>query len=180
MLVRSGAVEKTRRTGDRMIAFLFLAVSLSLVACGSATTEAAATKETNSAAVSLSNEAADLSEHVNEESNKETLLPVDQISREGLLNILSQGPGALLAMVETSPYKKEKRFVGFKIDSFVSSAPKAIDIREGDVIRAVNGLLIITPDDFFRLFQELKVASEIRFDLLRNDEAITLTYFVVD
>ena len=60
-----------------------------------------------------------------------------------------------------------------------SPASKA-GVEKGDVLVAVNGKKIISPDDYFRVFQELSVASEIRFDLLREGRPETISYPIVD
>ena len=103
-----------------------------------------------------------------------------EIRRGDLTAILDRGPGAVLAMVETEPHRENGQFVGFTLSRFPGGAPAALDLREGDVLLKVNGLRIATPDDYFRAFQELKVASELRFEILRGDKRLTLTYPVVN
>lgn len=107
-------------------------------------------------------------------------LPPGAIRRQDLSNILSAGPAAVLAMVETEPAREGKRFMGFRIVAFVQGDPKAVDLRPGDILVAVNGKKIIQPDDYFRVFQELAVASELRFDILRDGLAKTLSYPIVE
>ena len=107
-------------------------------------------------------------------------LPPGAILRQDLRNVLSAGPAAVLAMVETEPAREGKRFIGFKIVSFVRGEPKAVDLRPGDILVAVNGMKIIQPDDYFRVFQELAVASELRFDILREGQPKTLSYPIVE
>lgn len=103
-----------------------------------------------------------------------------QIPRDDLHGVLAKGPGALLAMVETEPYRRNGRFVGFKIIRFTGGAPGAIALRKGDVIRAVNGFPVASPNDYFRAFQELSVASELRFDILRDGAPLLLAYPITD
>jgi len=107
-------------------------------------------------------------------------LPPGAIWRAELRNILSAGPAAVLAMVETEPAREGKKFIGFKIVTFVHGDPKAVDLRPGDILVAVNGKKIVQPDDYFRVFQELAVASELRFDILREGQPKTLSYPVVE
>ena len=83
-------------------------------------------------------------------------------------------------MVETEPVREGKKFVGFKITTFVHGDPKAIDLKAGDVLVGVNGKNIVSPDDYFRVFQELTVASELRFDILRSGTPKTVSYPIVD
>jgi len=86
----------------------------------------------------------------------------------------------VLALVQTEPARANGRFVGFRIRAFAAEAPAAVDLRVGDVVVAVNGKSIISPDDFFRVFQELEVASEVRFDILRAGKKECIVYPILD
>lgn len=103
-----------------------------------------------------------------------------QIARGDLDAVLSRGPAGVLAMIQTEPVRDNGKFVGFRIAAFVPEAPSTIDLKIGDVLVAVNGQKIVVPDDYFRVFQELKVASELRFDVLRDGAPLQLVYLVVD
>jgi general secretion pathway protein C len=107
-------------------------------------------------------------------------IPSGAISRRDLHQVLAAGPAGVLAMVQTEPAREGKQFIGFRITAFNKGAPQAIDIRAGDVLVAINGKKIVTPDDYFRVFQELSVASELRFELLRDGKPETLSYPIVD
>jgi type II secretory pathway component PulC len=103
-----------------------------------------------------------------------------QILRQDLQRYLSNGPAGVLALVRTEPARSHGRFLGFRIIEFVHETPTTIDLRVGDVLVAVNGQPIVSPDDFYRVFQELSVASELRFDILRNGHSELLHYPIVD
>ncbi len=103
-----------------------------------------------------------------------------QISRGDLKRVLGNGPGGVLALVRTEPARSAGRFLGFRIAEFLQGAPTQVDLRVGDVVVAVNGQAIVSPDDFFKVFQELQVASELRFDILREGAPTLLVYAIVD
>ena len=79
-------------------------------------------------------------------------------------------------MVETEPHRVGGRFRGFRILRFVHGEPSALDLRTGDVVCAINGKSIASPDDFFAAYQALQSAAELRFDLIRNGDTVTLAY----
>ena len=102
------------------------------------------------------------------------------IRREALSRLLNRGPAALLAQVITEPHRANGRFVGFRITDFKVSVPTFLDLKRGDIIVAINGLKIVMPDDYFRVFNELKVASEIRFEMVRDGHTLERVYPIVD
>jgi type II secretory pathway component PulC len=102
------------------------------------------------------------------------------IRREDLLKVLSAGPAALLAQVVTEPVLNQGRFVGFRINGFPAGTPRGIDLKPGDVILLVNGKKIQRPENYFAVFQELRVAGELQVTLLRDDEEKVLYYPIVD
>ncbi|MCP4199917.1 MAG: hypothetical protein GY762_22465 [Proteobacteria bacterium] len=130
----------------------------------------------------------DESEHVSEpvvgESGKpvpETPpLPPGAIQRADLQGVLAAGPAALLQKVVTEPVRKNGKFVGFRIAKFTQRPPMAIDLRPGDVVLSVNGRKIERPENYFQVFEELQVASELRFKLLRDNDVTTLLYPIID
>ncbi len=107
-------------------------------------------------------------------------LPPGAIQRADLLAVLVAGPAALLQKVVTEPVRKNGKFVGFRIAKFNQSPPTAIDLRPGDVVLSVNGRKIERPENYFQVFEELQVASELRFKLLRDNEVKTLLYPIID
>ena len=144
---------------------------LSAAACGAAQPTSVGIEETAIAPPPAAEE--------NAPAKSQPPLP-GQIRRADLSAILSRGPGGVLTLVETEPYRESGRFVGFKIARFVEGAPKAVDLREGDILLSVNGLKIASPDDYYRAFQELQVASELRFDVLRDGAPKTLAYPIIE
>ena len=157
---------------------LCIIVSVATVACAGAAPETQTVTET--ALVESPSPASDEGAKAPSTAVSETEAAAPgQIRRADLNRVLELGPGGLLALVETEPFREAGRFVGFRLVRFSNGDPSAVDLRVGDVLRAVNGLPIASPDDFFRAFQELKVASELRFDVLRDGAPLTLQYPVV-
>ena len=107
-------------------------------------------------------------------------VPEGAISRTALNRIIADGPAAVLARVTTKPHRNSGRFVGFEIMGFSLAPPTAVDLKIGDVIIAINGLRIVKPEDYFRVFEELKVASELRFEFLRNNIKEERSYPIVE
>jgi type II secretory pathway component PulC len=155
---------------------------LAIAACGGTKTEIfTPVEETSLDAPPSASEASDKEATPKKHADSDDFQTASgKIQRDELLKVLAKGPGALLAMVETEPYRRNGRFVGFKIVRFASGAPGVIYLRRGDVIKAVNGLPVASPDDYFRAFQELQVASELRFDILRDDAPLLLTYPIIE
>jgi type II secretory pathway component PulC len=131
----------------------------------------------------------DESEYTSEEAVPEATAPMEEttsplppgaILRADLQAVLAAGPAALLQQVVTEPVRENGKFVGFRIAKFARSAPTVIDLRPGDVILTVNGRKIERPENYFQVFEELQVASELRFKLLRDNEITTLRYPIVD
>ena len=148
-----------------------------MIGCGGAQTPPAAVEETP--LIDTSADAAPVETAPADISAAAALKP-GEIRRGDLSTILAKGPGAVLAMVETEPFRQNGKFAGFTIARFKKGPPAVVDLREGDVLQSVNGLRIVSPDDYFRAFQELQVASELRFDILRDGVPRTFTYKVVE
>ena len=103
-----------------------------------------------------------------------------KIVRSDLDELLAQGPAYVLAMVQSDSHKAYGRFVGFRIVSFRVDIDPCIDLREDDVVTLVNGKSIERPEHYFEVFEALKSATEVRFDILRDGAPLALTYPVVN
>jgi S1-C subfamily serine protease len=102
------------------------------------------------------------------------------IGRAALEEVLSAGPAGVLASVQTDSVVDDGKFVGFRIVSFRVEVDPCLDLREEDVLTRVNGRVIERPEHYFEVFEALRTAKEIRFDLLRDGEPVTLTYPVTE
>jgi type II secretory pathway component PulC len=105
--------------------------------------------------------------------------PETALHRAALDELLGKGPAYVLAMVQSDAAKADGKFVGFAIVSFRAEVPAYLDLRPGDVVTKVNGLPIETPDQFFTVFEALKSASEVRFDVLRDGKPQTIAVPIV-
>jgi type II secretory pathway component PulC len=91
-----------------------------------------------------------------------------ELHRAALDELLARGPAYVLAMVQTDSALSGGRFVGFKIVAFRTELPAYLDLEPGDVVTRVNDLPIERPEQFFTVFEKLKIATEVKFDILRD------------
>ena len=100
------------------------------------------------------------------------------LTRADVDAVLQAGIPAFLSRVEIEPEAADGRFVGFRVVSFFPGDARFSGgpIRAGDVVLAVNGLAIERPEHLFRVWQELRVASEISVDLVRAGRPTRLSY----
>ena len=106
--------------------------------------------------------------------------PSGTIARADLVRVLDTGPAQVLALVDLEPVREDGRFVGFSIAEFRAEAPGPLGLRVGDVVVSVNGRKIERPEHYFEIFQELRVASELRFEILREGAPRALSYPITD
>jgi S1-C subfamily serine protease len=99
------------------------------------------------------------------------------VDRKGLVVIIDQGLGRLLARLKLSPAMRAGRFEGFRI-SEIEPAWSGTGLVVGDVLLRVNGQPIERPEQAQVAFESLRVASEIALELLRADDKISLRYRV--
>ncbi len=154
----------------------FFSFILLSVGCGSAQTEVA---EPASAATPEDSQPKQ-AETVDPVSEEVVEAAPGTIRRIDLDGVLADGPGAILGRVLTEPVLERGKFVGFRITAFPRGAPAGIDLRTGDVVCRVNGRSVERPENYYEIFQELKVAGELRVELLRDGTAETLLYPIVE
>jgi type II secretory pathway component PulC len=131
-----------------------------LAACGGSKTEEASTS-------------ADVSD------DAEAPPPETELHRAALDELLARGPAYVLAMVQTDSAMANGRFAGFKIVSFRTALPAYLELVPGDVVTRVNDLPIERPEQFFEVFEKLKTATEVKFEILRDGAPKTLVYPIV-
>ena len=151
-------------------AFSLILIVTWATGCGAASTDLTAVEET-----SLSSDPAD-----GETVPDKICVGEPKIMKSDLNDLLAKGPAYVLAMVQSDSHKVDGRFVGFRIVSFRVDIDPCIDLREEDVITLVNGKSIERPKHYFEVFETLKTAHKVRFDILRDGVPMTLTYPVVD
>jgi type II secretion system protein C len=104
----------------------------------------------------------------------ESPVVIKDVTRKELNAVLAKGPANILAMVQTASHKTGGRFAGFEIVSFRLNGSEVLGLRKGDILTRVNGLKIETPDQYFEVFERLKKADSIKFDIIRDGESQTI------
>lgn len=99
-----------------------------------------------------------------------------QISRS-MLDSELKDLGKLQSEARVVPHYKDQQYQGFKLVGVrPGSLYRAIGIRSGDVITAVNGTAIDSPNKALELFEQLKNSADIKVDIERRGQAKTLSY----
>ena len=97
------------------------------------------------------------------------------LDRAGLLAIIDQGLGHVLARLKVSPVLVKGRFQGFRVNA-VDAAWSECGVRVDDVLVALNGQSIERPEQAVIAFESLRVASELSLQLVRGGEPVALRY----
>lgn len=105
-----------------------------------------------------------------------------EIARAELLPILDAGLGRFLQGVETEPDLRDGRFVGFRLARLYPADPRfrSLDLGPGDTIVRVNGQPVERPEQALRVWNSLRVASELWIEYLREGEPRELRFAIVD
>jgi len=90
---------------------------------------------------------------------------------------------ALPALAETEPgirvvpTVRDGHAYGGKLFTIkLGSLPESFGFQNGDVVRAINGQLVLNPEDVFAAYYEAFDASSIAVDILRDGREQTLHY----
>lgn len=99
-----------------------------------------------------------------------------------MLDVLDRGIPWFLRQIDTEPALEQGRFVGFRLLAFFADDARfrGVDLGPGDVVVRVNGLPVERPEHAYRVWQELRVASEIRVEYLRDGQPRELEYTIID
>ena len=105
-----------------------------------------------------------------------------RIARQDLVAVLDGGLGRFLGGVRTEPALEDGHFVGFRLEAlFPGDARMAdLDLRAGDVVTRVNGQPIERPEQALRVWNGLRVASELLIEYQRGGEHRELRFEIVD
>jgi type II secretory pathway component PulC len=109
--------------------------------------------------------------------------PAGAIRRSEVRQALSAGLGSFLQRVTFDvdhPIFRDHKFVGFRITSLNGPGWTGIDLKEGDVVTAVNGFTVERPEQAQQAFLSLAVASELRVDYEREGQARSLRLAITD
>ena len=104
------------------------------------------------------------------------------ITRAELLPVLEGGLGRFLGVVGTEPQVEAGRFVGWRITRFFPDDARFADIalRPGDVVTRVNAQPIERPEQAFRVWDGLRVASELVVDFQHEGQPQQMRYAIED
>jgi hypothetical protein len=100
---------------------------------------------------------------------------VGVLDRKGLVAVIEQGLGRMLARLKLSAVMNKGRFAGFRVTQ-IDPAWAAAGIEEGDVLLRLNGQTIERPEQAQEAFESLRVASEVALELVRGEEKRSLRY----
>ncbi len=99
-----------------------------------------------------------------------------KLSRKDVTEILGD-VNRFMTQVAVKPYFESGKPAGFRISKIKSnSLLKKIGLRNGDIIKNVNGLNIETPEQAFEAYKQIQKEPVIRIDIKRNRRKKTLTY----
>ena len=106
--------------------------------------------------------------------------PVTSLKRAAVKETIARGLGAFLqnVTVEDWPVMHEGKFHGFKIRSI--NADWGVDLRPGDVVTRVNGIVPEHPEEADAALRALEKASALKIDFERDGKAKTLELPIVD
>jgi type II secretory pathway component PulC len=131
-------------------------------------------------AVEETNIAADLAAHGKkpvEDTAPEDKIAVTQIAsvtRAELDAIIAKGPPYLLARIQLDPVFENSVFVGWELAGYRSELQSVLGLAPGDIIMQINDLPIERPEQIEVLYQQLKTAAQIVFDVRRGGRRIQL------
>jgi len=106
-------------------------------------------------------------------SGESSTIPVSRDMVEGALGNINQ----LLTQVRVRPYFKDGLPDGLAVshirpDSIIAK----LGLRNGDVVKGVDGKEIKSPDDILNFYNSLKSGSDISVDVMRRGQLQTLHY----
>lgn len=106
--------------------------------------------------------------------------PITSLKRSAVKETIAQGLGAFLqnVTVEDWPVMHDGKFHGFKIRSI--NADWGVDLRPGDVVTRVNGIVPEHPEEADAALRSLEKAAALKVDFERDGKAKTLELPIVD
>jgi len=106
------------------------------------------------------------------------------IERAQLVPVIDAGLGRFLQGVDTEPDLREGNFVGFTIRRLYPQDERfaTLDLQPGDTVTRINGEPIERPEQALRVWEGLRVSSQLLVEYLRDGEEDprTLRFAIVD
>lgn len=99
------------------------------------------------------------------------------LTRQVLLDASDRGLGHFLSQVDVSPVLEGGRFLGFRLNSAVHLRRwrrAGADLLPGDVITRINDQAIDRPERAVGCLASLRDAAELRIDLVRRSQPMTV------
>jgi len=92
---------------------------------------------------------------------------------------LKTDPQKLMGLVRTQPYREKGKLVGYKIRPGKDrKLLRKFGLRSGDVVTAVNGVLLDSPIKGLEIMKKLTTASQVSIDIKRNGIKQSLSFQV--
>lgn len=106
--------------------------------------------------------------------------PVTSLKRADVKETIARGLGAFLqnVTVDDWPVMQEGKFHGFKIQTI--NPEWAVDLKPGDVVTRVNGIVPEHPEEADAALQSLEKSGTLKVDFERDGKAKTLELPIVD
>ncbi|MBX3225137.1 MAG: serine protease [Labilithrix sp.] len=106
--------------------------------------------------------------------------PVTALKRAAIKDTIAQGLGVFLqnVSVEDWPVMHDGKFYGFKIRTI--NADWGIDLKPGDVVTRINGIVPEHPEEADAALRALEKATALKVDFERDGKAKTLELPIVD
>ena len=93
------------------------------------------------------------------------------------LDSLLGNMGALARAARIVPETRDGKSVGFRLFSIKPDGPFGmIGLQNGDVVSAINGLEMTSPDKALEVYTKLKTANHLSVGLERNGQKVTMDY----
>jgi type II secretory pathway component PulC len=108
--------------------------------------------------------------------------PPAGIARRELLVFLDGKPGAFLQHVQPEARFQGGRFYGWRLAAFFPGDARfaGVDVRAGDIVLRVNGSSLERPEQFFRIWDSLRVAKELVVEIDRGGAGKRLRWAIRD
>lgn len=96
---------------------------------------------------------------------------------EASLNQLTGNFNQFMTQVRLIPYFEGNKNAGYRVAAIrPGTAFEKMGFSGGDVIQAINGIELTTPERMFTVFQNLKDEKRVAINVLRQGQKTTLTY----
>jgi hypothetical protein len=110
--------------------------------------------------------------------------PARAIFRDELQRATGPGPAYLLRQLGPEPFRHDGHFIGWEITQLFPDDPElcapGCDLALGDVVLAVNGHRLHTPQDLSDALQALPGWTQLHVQSLRDGQRRDVTYTVID